>query len=80
VDVSTLALFCAAAVALAVVPGPAVLYIVARSVEQGRAAGLVSVLGIHLGTTVGGGLETIKELGLGATDVTPLPVVEGGPH
>jgi threonine/homoserine/homoserine lactone efflux protein len=29
-----------------------VLYIVARSVEQGRAAGLVSVLGIHLGTTI----------------------------
>ena len=28
------------------------LYIVARSVEQGGAAGLVSVLGIHLGTIV----------------------------
>jgi threonine/homoserine/homoserine lactone efflux protein len=31
-------------------PGPAVLYIVTRSVEQGRRAGLVSVLGICSGT------------------------------
>jgi threonine/homoserine/homoserine lactone efflux protein len=45
-------LFVAASVVLLLTPGPAVLYIVARSVEQGRAAGLVSVLGIHLGTIV----------------------------
>ena len=45
-------LFVAASVALLLTPGPAVLYIIARSVEQGRAAGLVSVLGIHLGTIV----------------------------
>lgn len=43
-------LFVVASVVLLLTPGPAVLYIVARSVEQGRAAGLVSVLGIHLGT------------------------------
>jgi threonine/homoserine/homoserine lactone efflux protein len=34
------------------VPGPAVLYIVARSVEQGRLAGLVSMLGIQVGGLV----------------------------
>jgi len=45
-------LFVAASVVLLLTPGPAVLYIVARSVQQGRAAGLVSVLGIHLGTIV----------------------------
>jgi threonine/homoserine/homoserine lactone efflux protein len=45
-------LFVLASVVLLLTPGPAVLYIVARSVEQGRAAGLVSVLGIHLGTIV----------------------------
>jgi threonine/homoserine/homoserine lactone efflux protein len=45
-------LFIVASVLLLLTPGPAVLYIVARSVEQGRAAGLVSVLGIHLGTIV----------------------------
>ena len=36
---------------LLIVPGPAVVYIVARSLEQGRAAGLVSILGIGIGTT-----------------------------
>jgi threonine/homoserine/homoserine lactone efflux protein len=45
-------LFVAASVALLLTPGPAVLYIVARSMQQGRRAGLVSVLGIHLGTIV----------------------------
>jgi threonine/homoserine/homoserine lactone efflux protein len=45
-------LFVVASVVLLLTPGPAVLYIVARSVAQGRAAGLVSVLGIHLGTIV----------------------------
>jgi threonine/homoserine/homoserine lactone efflux protein len=51
-DTSTLAVFVAAALALLLVPGPAVLYIVARSIDQGRAAGLVSVLGVHLGSLV----------------------------
>ena len=36
-DASTLGLFVAAALALLLVPGPAVLYIVARSIDQGRA-------------------------------------------
>src|SRR3954449_9305636 len=45
-------LFVAASVVLLLTPGPAVLYIVGRSVEHGRSAGLVSVLGIHLGTIV----------------------------
>jgi threonine/homoserine/homoserine lactone efflux protein len=47
---STYALFVAAALALLLVPGPAVIYVVARSVEGGRLTGLVSVLGIELGT------------------------------
>src|SRR6266478_4961669 len=45
-------LFVVASIVLLLTPGPAVLFIVARSVGQGRAAGLVSVLGIHLGTIV----------------------------
>jgi threonine/homoserine/homoserine lactone efflux protein len=47
-----LVLFVAAALVLLVVPGPAVLYVVTRSVHQGRRAGLASVLGIHTGTLV----------------------------
>jgi threonine/homoserine/homoserine lactone efflux protein len=49
---ANLSLFVVAAVALLVVPGPAVLYIVARSVEQGRLAGFISDLGIHSATLV----------------------------
>ena len=49
-DTATLAVFAVAAVTLLVIPGPAVLYIVSRSVGQGRAAGLASVCGIHVGS------------------------------
>ncbi len=52
VSMETLGLFSVAALSLLLLPGPAVLYIVARSAGQGRRAGLVSVLGIHLGTIV----------------------------
>ena len=49
---ANLGLFIGAALVLLLVPGPAVLYIVARSVEQGRRAGFVSDLGIHSATLV----------------------------
>jgi threonine/homoserine/homoserine lactone efflux protein len=49
---SQLYLFVVAALALLLVPGPAVLYIVARSVHQGRPAGLASVLGIETASLV----------------------------
>jgi threonine/homoserine/homoserine lactone efflux protein len=51
-DPASLALFLVAALALLLVPGPAVIYVVARSIQQGRRAGLASVLGIHVGTLV----------------------------
>jgi threonine/homoserine/homoserine lactone efflux protein len=51
-ETSTLALFTVAAITLLVIPGPSVLYIVTRSVDQGRVAGLASVGGIHVGTLV----------------------------
>src|SRR4051794_29173064 len=47
---STLLLFAAASLALLAVPGPAVVYLVTRSVTQGRAAGPGSVLGVETGT------------------------------
>ncbi len=51
-DTGTLLAFSAAALIFFVVPGPAVLYIVTRSVTQGRAAGFASVAGIHTGSLV----------------------------
>src|SRR6202050_5762037 len=49
---ASMGFFCVAAILLLLTPGPAVLYIVARSVEQGRIAGLASVCGITTGTLV----------------------------
>jgi threonine/homoserine/homoserine lactone efflux protein len=51
-DSHSLALFAGAAIAILLIPGPAVLYIVSQSAEHGRLAGLVSVAGVHLGTLV----------------------------
>jgi threonine/homoserine/homoserine lactone efflux protein len=51
-DTQTIWLFCLAAIALIVIPGPAVLYIVAQSVGQGRRAGLVSASGVASGGLV----------------------------
>jgi len=46
------AVFIPAALVLLAIPGPAVLYVVATSVDGGRRNGLVSVAGIHLGSLV----------------------------
>lgn len=51
-DHSSLLLFVAASAAVLLAPGPAVLYIVARSMNQGRAVGVVAVLGLETGTLV----------------------------
>lgn len=47
IEASRLYLFMGAALALLLLPGPAVLYITARSASQGRMAGLVSVIAIE---------------------------------
>ena len=46
---STVALFAVAALVVLVVPGPAVIYVATRAIEQGRAAGLASVFGVATG-------------------------------
>src|SRR6202521_4775327 len=51
-NATSIGVFSLAAVLLLLAPGPAVLYIVARSIEQGRIAGLASVCGITTGTLV----------------------------
>ncbi|HEU0248590.1 MAG TPA: LysE family translocator [Gaiellaceae bacterium] len=51
-EAPSVGLFVVAALALLLVPGPAVVYIVARSIHEGRRAGLASVVGIHVGTLV----------------------------
>ncbi len=48
-DLSTLAVFAAAALALACTPGPDMLLIVSRTVTQGRGAGFASLFGAQVG-------------------------------
>ncbi len=44
-----LAAFLVTTALFAYVPGPAMLYTIAQTMARGRAAGLMAVLGIHLG-------------------------------
>lgn len=45
----TLLIFAVSTLALLLVPGPSVLFVVARTVEHGRRAGLISMLGVETG-------------------------------
>jgi threonine/homoserine/homoserine lactone efflux protein len=56
---STYAIFIGTCLVLLVIPGPAVLYVVSRSIDQGRRAGLASVLGITTGTVTHVTLATV---------------------
>jgi len=51
-EAPALLLFVSASLALLLTPGPAVFYILARSVDQGRVAGIVSTLGVATGSLV----------------------------
>jgi threonine/homoserine/homoserine lactone efflux protein len=50
IDLSTLMIYVTATLLLLATPGPAVLYIVTRSIDQGRIAGIVSAFGVGAGT------------------------------
>ncbi|MGI5283696.1 LysE family translocator [Nonomuraea polychroma] len=75
-DISTLVLFSLATLGLLIVPGPAVLYIVTRSVSQGRAAGLISVLGVHAGSVVHVAAAALGISALLAASATAFTVVK----
>ena len=51
-EFENLHLFIIAVVALVLMPGPAVLYVVARSIEQGAKAGIASSFGLMVGAVV----------------------------
>lgn len=75
-DWSTLATFAAATVALMLIPGPAMLYILNRSVADGRQVGLASVAGLEIGDAIqvaaaAGGLSAVL-----ATSATAFSVVK----
>ena len=73
---SSFALFCLASVALAVVPGPAVTYIVTQSVDKGRRAGLASALGVASGGLVHVAAATVGLSALIASSATAFTTVK----
>jgi threonine/homoserine/homoserine lactone efflux protein len=73
---TSFALFCVASAALAVVPGPAVTYIVMHSVDKGRRAGLASAAGVASGGLVHVAAATVGLSALIASSATAFTVVK----
>ena len=72
-SLSTYAVFLATAIVLLLIPGPAVLYVVTRSIEMGRAGGLASVAGITTGTVA---YVTLAAVGLSSLILASTAAVD----
>jgi threonine/homoserine/homoserine lactone efflux protein len=75
-ELHTFLIFAAASAAFLAVPGPAVIYIVSRSLAEGRGAGIVSALGIQAGGLVHVLAATIGVSALLASSATAFSVVK----
>lgn len=73
---SQLLFFVTTAAILLAIPGPAVLYIVGRSIGQGRNAGLVSALGIGVGTLIHTAAAAVGLSALLVSSATAFSVVK----
>jgi threonine/homoserine/homoserine lactone efflux protein len=68
--------FVIAALVVLLIPGPGVLYVVARSLSQGQRAGLVSVLGLSLGALVQVAVATVGLSAILLASATAFGVVK----
>ena len=75
-ELHTFVIFAAASAAFLAVPGPSVIYIVSRSLAEGRTAGIVSALGIQAGGLVHVTAATIGVSALLASSATAFSVVK----
>jgi threonine/homoserine/homoserine lactone efflux protein len=75
-SLSTITTFALASIVLLVIPGPAVLYIVNRSVSDGRAVGLAAVGGLELGNLVHAIAAAVGLSAVLATSATAFTVVK----
>jgi threonine/homoserine/homoserine lactone efflux protein len=73
---SQLLFFITTAAILLAIPGPAILYIVGRSIGQGRNAGLVSALGIGVGTLIHTAAAAVGLSALLVSSATAFSVVK----
>ena len=75
-ELHTFLIFAVASAAFLAVPGPSVIYIVSRSLAEGRTAGIVSALGIQAGGLVHVIAATIGVSALLASSATAFSVVK----
>lgn len=75
-DTTRLTLFFITALVILATPGPAVFYIIARSVERGRLAGIVSTLGVGFGTMFHVAAAALGLSALLATSATAFSVLK----
>ncbi|MGA0862788.1 MAG: LysE family translocator [Ilumatobacteraceae bacterium] len=73
---STLAAFCATVAGLMVIPGPAVFYMVNRTLADGRSAGFAAVAGLEVGDTVQSVLAALGVSAAVATSETLFNIVK----
>jgi threonine/homoserine/homoserine lactone efflux protein len=78
VEPSTLATFSLGALALILVPGPNVMFIVTQSVSRGRQAGLVSALGVEIGSIIHVTAAVLGLSALLASSATAISVIKFG--
>jgi threonine/homoserine/homoserine lactone efflux protein len=75
-DSTTYGLFILASLALLLVPGPAIFYVVARGVEGGRLTGIVSCLGIAIGTLLHAAFAAVGLSAIVASSAAAFTVVK----
>ena len=75
-ELHTFVIFAAASAAFLAVPGPSVIYIVSRSLAEGRTAGIVSALGVQAGGLVHVTAATIGVSAVLASSATAFSVVK----
>ena len=73
---STLVAFILATAGLLVIPGPAVLYMVNRTLADGRSAGLTAVAGLEVGDTIQAVLAAVGVSAVVATSATMFNAVK----
>jgi threonine/homoserine/homoserine lactone efflux protein len=73
---STLTAFAAAAFVLIAIPGPNMIYLVARSLTEGRRAGFLSALGVETGTVVHTAAAAVGLSAVLASSATAFAVVK----
>ena len=75
-ELHTFVIFAAASAAFLAVPGPSVIYIISRSLAEGRTAGIVSALGIQAGGLVHVTAATVGVSALLASSATAFSIVK----